>query len=194
MGRDYIEMRCFVAVKVGEPVRDLLVRVQDELKRADAQIRWVERDNLHLTLKFLGDVDDDQVARLRELLTCEALRWKPFHLQYGGIGTFPDRGVPKVVWAGATGEVDRLAGLASSMERHAESVGVPRERHPFIAHLTIGRVKGQRNFKQLQTAIIPQRQVPLGSDEVESFELIKSTLTPEGPLYEVMQSFALSGP
>lgn len=185
-------MRCFVAVKVGEPVRDLLIRVQDELKKADAQIRWVERENLHLTLKFLGDVDEDQVARLRELLAGEAPQWKPLHLQYGGIGTFPDRGVPRVVWAGATGDIERLAGLAAAVERHAESVGVPRERHPFIAHLTIGRVKGQRNFKRLQSAIIPQRLVPLGGDEVASFELLQSTLMPGGPVYEVMESFDLA--
>lgn len=184
-------MRCFVAVKVAEPVRDLLVRVQEQLRRADAQIRWVERENLHLTLKFLGDLDDDQVEPFKRLLSEEAARWRPLNLQYGGIGTFPERGVPRVVWAGATGEIERLAGLAAAIERHAETVGVPRERHPFIAHLTIGRVKGQRNFKQLQAAILPQRQVPLGSDVVSSFELIRSTLTPEGAVYEEMGSFPL---
>jgi 2'-5' RNA ligase len=190
--REYGAMRCFVAIKVGDAVRDLLVRVQETLRRADAQIRWVERENLHLTLKFLGDLDDDQVASLKRLLSEEAPRWKPLQLQYGGIGTFPGRGVPRVVWAGATGDVERLAGLASAVERHAESVGVPRERHPFIAHLTIGRVKGQRNFKQLQSAILPQRQVPLGSDVVSSFELLQSTLTSDGPIYEVIESFALT--
>lgn len=184
-------MRCFVAVKVAEPVRDLVVRVQEVLRRADAQIKWVERRNLHLTLKFLGDVDADQVAALKPLLSAEAARWKPFRLQYGGIGTFPERGVPRVVWAGATGDLERLAGLASAVERHAESVGVPRERHPFVAHLTIGRVKGQRNFKQLQSAIVPQRQVPLGSDEVASFELLQSTLMPGGPIYDVLESYPL---
>jgi 2'-5' RNA ligase len=99
-----------------------------------------------------------------------------------------------VVWAGATGDVDRLTGLATAVERHAESVGVPRERHPFVAHLTIGRVKSDRNVKRLIAAIEPQRQVPLGRDEIASFELLQSTLTPQGPVYEVLQSFALSGP
>jgi 2'-5' RNA ligase len=187
-------MRCFVAVKVGEAVRDLLVRVQETLRRADAHVKWVERENLHLTLKFLGDLDDGQVATLKGLLASEAARWRKMSLEYAGIGTFPERGAPRVVWAGATGDVDRLTGLATAVERHAESVGVPRERHPFVAHLTIGRVKSDRNVKRLIAAIEPQRQVPLGRDEIASFELLQSTLTPQGPVYEVLQSFALSGP
>jgi 2'-5' RNA ligase len=191
MGRDYIEMRCFVAVKVAEPVRDVIVRVQEALRRSDAHVKWVERENLHLTLKFLGDLDKGQVDTLKSLLADEAVRWRPPALHYAGIGTFPERGVPKVVWAGATGDIDRLAGLATAMERHAETVGVPRERHPFVAHLTIGRVKSDRNVKRLQSAIEAQRLVPLGKDEVASFELIRSTLTSDGPVYDVLESFAL---
>src|SRR5437667_11373232 len=115
-------MRCFVAVKVGEAVRDLLGRVQEALRRADGHVKWVERDNLHLTLKFLGDLDEDRVGTLRKLLGAEAARWRRMSLEYAGIGTFPERGAPRVVWAGATGDVDRLAGLAAAVERHAEAV------------------------------------------------------------------------
>lgn len=182
-------MRCFVGVKVPEPVRDLLVRVQEALRRADAAVKWVERENLHLTLKFLGDLDEGQVDSLRALLAEEATRWRPLALEYRGIGTFPERGTPRVVWAGAIGEIDRLAGLAVAVERHAETVGVPRERHPFVAHLTIGRVKSDRNLKRLQAAIEPQRDVPLGKDEVGEFVLIRSTLTSDGPVYEAVESF-----
>src|SRR4051794_13752260 len=110
MARDYIQMRCFVAVKVPESVRELIVRVQEALRRADAHVKWVERENLHLTLKFLGDLDEDRVDSLRALFAEEATRWRPMALEYRGIGTFPERGAPRVVWAGAIGEIDRLAG------------------------------------------------------------------------------------
>jgi len=184
-------MRCFVAVPVADAVRDLLVRVQETLRRADAAVKWVERENLHLTLKFLGELDEGRVDALKGLLAAEAARWRPMTLRYAGIGTFPEGGVPRVVWAGATGDVERLAGLASAVERHAEAVGVPRERHPFVAHLTIGRVKSDRNVKRLLAAIEPQRQVPLGRDGIASFTLLRSTLGSAGPVYDALETFPL---
>jgi len=185
-------MRCFVAVHVADPVRDLIVRVQDALRRSDAQVTWVRREALHLTLKFLGDLGEGQVGSLRTLLREEAAQWRPISLHYAGIGRFPERGAPRIVWAGAVGDLERLAGLAAAVERHAAAVGVPAERHPFVAHLTIGRVKSDRNLKGLQKAIEDQREVPLGKDEIRSVELIHSTLTPQGPIYETVETCPLA--
>jgi len=187
-------MRCFVAVPVADPVRRLIVEVQNALRRADADVTWVEEGNLHLTLKFLGDVSEEQVASLRDLCSAESARWPRIHLNYAGMGSFPERGTPRVVWAGCTGDVDKLAGLAAAVERHAETVGVPREGRPFVAHLTIGRVKSSRNVKRLQAAIENQAHVPLGKAEVAEFVLYQSTLTPEGPVYEPLAAFPLGSP
>jgi 2'-5' RNA ligase len=186
-------MRCFVAVKVAEPVRKLILQVQEALRRADADVRWVGEEMLHLTMKFLGDLDDDRVAQLRQRLAEEAARWRPLTLTYAGIGTFPEHGEPRVVWAGATGDVERLTALAAAVERHAEAVGVGPERFPFKPHLTIGRVKSGRNVRRLRAAIEPQREVPLGKEVVSEIVLFKSTLTPAGPIYEEVESFPLAG-
>lgn len=185
------KMRCFVAVALPPPVRKLLVQVQEALRRADAQVKWVEEENLHLSLKFLGDLDEEAVARLKGALSIEALQWPGMALTYQGIGTFPEHGLPRVVWAGCSGDVPKLAALAGAVERCAEQVGVPRERHPFAAHLTLGRVKSDRNVKRLMSAIDNQRQVPLGSDQVREFVLYKSTLTDKAPVYEAMATFPL---
>jgi len=184
-------MRCFIAVALPAPVRKLLVQVQEALRRADAHVKWVEEENLHLSLKFLGDLDEDAVATLKGALSIEALQWPAMELTYEGIGTFPERGVPRVVWAGCAGDLPKLAALAGAVERCAEQVGVPRERHPFAAHLTLGRVKSDRNVKRLMSAIDNQRRVPLGKDQVREFVLYKSTLTDQAPLYEVMAAFPL---
>jgi RNA 2',3'-cyclic 3'-phosphodiesterase len=184
-------MRCFVAIALPPPVRKLLVHVQEILRRADADVKWVEEENLHLSLKFLGDLDPEPLATLKGILSVEALRWPRLQLTYAGIGTFPDHGDPRVVWAGCSGDLERLAALAGAVERAAEQVGVPRERHPFIAHLTIGRVKSGRNVKQLRTSIENQREVPLGKDDVAQFVLYQSTLTNKGPTYDALASFPL---
>jgi RNA 2',3'-cyclic 3'-phosphodiesterase len=184
-------MRCFVAVALPSPVKKLLVQVQDALRRADAHVTWVGEENLHLSLKFLGDLDEDAVDRLKGALSIEALQWPGMALTYQGIGTFPERGLPRVVWAGCTGDLPRLAALAGAVERCASLVGVARERHPFAAHLTLGRVKSDRNVKRLMSAIENQREVPLGSDQVREFVLYKSTLTDKAPVYEALATFLL---
>ena len=184
-------MRCFVAIALPPPVRKLLVHVQDILRRSDADVKWVEAENLHLSLKFLGDVDDEPLARVKGLLSVEALRWPRIRLTYAGIGTFPEHGTPRVVWAGCSGDLERLAGLAGAVERAAEVVGVPREHRPFVAHLTIGRVRSARNVKHLKAALENQREVPLGTDEVGSFILYQSHLSNKGPVYEEVASFPL---
>lgn len=185
-------MRCFVAVALPPPVKSLLLRVQDALRRGDADVKWVEEENLHLSLKFLGELDEDAVSRLKGILSVEALRWPAMSLTYAGVGAFPERGEPRVVWAGCGGDVQTLAALAAAVERAAEQVGIPREHKPFVAHLTIGRVKSGRNVKRLLSAMQQQREVPLGSDLVKEFVLYKSTLTNQGPIYEPLASFPLA--
>lgn len=185
-------MRCFVAVPLPEPVRGLLLRVQEALTRAEDEVKWVERENLHLSLKFLGEVTEEQVSRLTELLNAEAARWPKLRLSYGGIGAFPERGAPRIVWAGATGDLEKLAGLAVAIERAAEAVGVPREGRPFVAHVTLGRIRSLRNLKRFQALVDNQRRVPLGEAVVEKVVLYRSTLTPKGPIYEELVGFPLT--
>jgi len=187
-------MRAFVAVPVGDAVRGILGRVQEALRRADADVRWVEPANLHLSMKFLGEVSEEQAGRLRGLLETEAGRWPRLALEVAGVGTFPEGGLPRVVWAGCRGDLGKLAGLAQAVERAAEQVGVPREGRPFVAHLTIGRVKSGRNAKRLLAAIENQREVPVGREEVARLVLYRSTLTPDGPVYEELAEFPLGSP
>jgi len=186
-------MRCFVAVRVPDAVRRRVAELQQALRRAEADVRWVEEGNLHLTLKFLGEIGEGEAARLGELLSLEAARWPRLKVEYAGAGSFPERGAPRVVWAGLSGDLEKLAGLAAAVERAAEQVGVPREGRPFVAHLTIGRVKSPRNARRLAAAVEQQDGAALGKDEVAEFVLFRSTLTPQGPVYEPLAVFPLGG-
>lgn len=169
-------MRCFVAIEAPEEVRAALVRAQDALRRADADVKWVERANLHLTLKFVGELADP--APLARAL--RAVRHPPLHLRFEGLGLFP-----RVVWAGCSGGAE---GLAEAVERAS---GLPREERPFAAHLTIGRVKSRRNERALRKAVEAARSTSFGAAEVVEFALMKSTLTPRGPVYERVETFRL---
>lgn len=184
-------MRAFVAVQIAPSVRNKLLELQGELRAADADVKWVEEGNVHLTLKFLGWVADETVEKLKGLLAAETPRWPALALHYAGLGTFPERGTPRVVWAGCAGDVETLGKLAGAIEAAAEAVGVPREDRPFSPHLTIGRVKSPRNARRLVEIVEKHRQTPLGQDEVREVVLFESKLRPSGPIYEVRATFPL---
>jgi 2'-5' RNA ligase len=177
-------MRCFVALKPSEVTRLRIAGLQDELREAQADVKWIASEHLHLTLKFLGDLDEAGVARLQASLAAEAARLPRFRLEYSGLGEFP-----RIVWVGASRAADPLA---AAVEAAAEREGVPRERHGFTAHLTIGRIRSPRASKELFGAIEARRGVQLGTDEISEFSLIRSTLTPEGPVYESLSAFRLA--
>ncbi len=186
-------MRCFLALETPADAKKLLAGVQERLRRADADVAWVAEENLHLSLKFLGELTAEQIGRLTDRLRAEAARRPGMTLGYAGLGVFPERGLPRVVWAGATGDLEALAGLAAAAERAAEAVGVPRERRPFVAHLTLGRVRSARRIPQLQAALEEQRQGGWGGGPVRECVLYRSTLTPQGPVYEGLERFPLGG-
>ncbi len=185
-------MRCFVAVNVSDPVRRLLGPVLAELRKSDADVRWEPEENLHVTLKFLGEIGAGPAEKLRGLLAVEASRRPGFPLEFTGLGSFPEGGEPRVLWVGCRGDAGKLCGLAAAIESAAEQVGVPREARSFSPHLTIGRVKSSRNLEPLRQALAGRKEVLLGSQEVGSFDLVESTLTPRGSVYRTAGTFALS--
>lgn len=186
-------MRCFVAVPVGEGIRRRVGELQGTLRRVGADVKWVEEENLHLTLKFLGEMEEAALERLRGLLSAEASRWGPLAVEYSGTGVFPGEDRPRVVWVGVRGDVEKLAGLAAAVERAAAQVGVPREGRPFVAHLTVGRVRSPRHVPRLAEALRRCRESVFGRDEIREFLLFRSTLTPSGPVYEPLGRFPLGG-
>jgi 2'-5' RNA ligase len=186
-------MRAFVAVDVAEAVRKAVAREQEALRGCGGDVKWVAAENLHLTVKFLGELGDEPAGLLQAALAEEAGRWRPLTLAYAGLGCFRRGRDPSVVWAGCSGDVDRLAALAGAADRLAEQVGVPRETRPYSPHLTLGRVRLPRNGRRLLEAVEARARVPFGEDRVDRLVLYRSTLTPEGPVYEPLAAFPLGG-
>ncbi|MHC4606255.1 MAG: RNA 2',3'-cyclic phosphodiesterase [Planctomycetota bacterium] len=184
-------MRTFVAIEVPDEVRKALGRVQDDLGRTGAKVRWVVPQNMHLTLKFLGEIDETQAELLQGELKNVAGHHASFTLEYSGIGTFPRKGAPRVVWAGCRGELDRIKALAAEVEGVAEAVGIPKETRPYSPHLTIGRAKVPPKAKPLIPKLADYERRSFGEQSVESFVLFQSTLTPQGAIYDAIETFEL---
>jgi 2'-5' RNA ligase len=181
--RDDADMRCFVAVKPSPAVCGKIALAQEELRRAGADVRWIGPGELHVTLRFFGDLDAAVVARLRTTLARAAAAQPKFRIAYKGLGEFPN-----VVWVGGSQGADALA---AAVEGAAAELGLPKDRYGFTAHLTIGRIRSQRGAQPLAAAIAALRGRDFGEDEIAEFSLIQSTLTPRGPVYEVVEVFAL---
>ncbi len=182
-------MRLFVAIDLPEDVRRALTVTVDELRRTVRGPSWARVEGLHLTLKFIGEVEEDRVgAVLRALQSVRAPA--PFDLRYAGTGFFPDAKAPRVFWAGMETPPE-LAALAAAVESCLEPLGIPRERRAFHPHLTLARLKSHDPVDALRTAAAGLAVAEFGTGRVEEFHLYQSVLKPAGAEYTRMAAFAL---
>ncbi|HVR87497.1 MAG TPA: RNA 2',3'-cyclic phosphodiesterase [Planctomycetota bacterium] len=177
-------MRCFVAIKPSESVRERIAALQCELRLSTADVRWIGAGELHLTLRFLGELGEETVSRLRRTFSDIGSTVPGFSLTYAGIGEFP-----RVVWVGGSADARPLA---ARIESAAEREGLARDPHGFNPHLTIGRIRSDRGSKALAAAVLLRKELRIGVDPVTEFSLFKSTLTPQGPVYETIETFTLA--
>lgn len=185
-------VRAFIAVPASDDVRRVVEEVVKGLRWTGADVKWVESRNLHITLKFLGNVPLDDVDNLRSALR-EALREnRAFDLSVRRVGCFPEGGrAPRVIWVGLEGEVDRLKDITAVVEDTCARLGFERDKRAFKAHLTIGRVRrGSRRLRELTQAVESAGFNPLKL-RVDRVNLVRSRLSPKGPTYTVLESVAL---
>jgi RNA 2',3'-cyclic 3'-phosphodiesterase len=175
----------------------LAIEIPDELKRKLAplrtreQVRWVEPSTLHVTLRFLGEVDEEQVEEVAEAATTLARDTPPLRLVLRGGGSFPGRSRPHVLWVGLAGEVGRLTALVASLEAALRGLGFPAADHPFTPHVTVGRVKeGVPAEAVAKVEAIGE----LGHFKAESLILFRSDLRPSGAVHTELYRVPLGGP
>jgi 2'-5' RNA ligase len=185
-------VRAFIAIPVSEEIRREAREVVGRLRRAGASVKWVEPENMHITLKFLGDISPDDVENLRKNLAEVLEGHRPFEMTAAGVGCFPSgRRAPRVVWIGLEGETERLGELAAGVECACGQSGFEAETRPFRAHLTIGRVRRESgNLRELTEAVGAAAFNPLKL-RVDRVNLVRSRLSPKGPTYTVLESISL---
>ncbi len=178
-------MRSFVAVKV--PSFNGLVRLL-ELLGSIPGVKSVEPHNVHVTLKFLGDVDERVMDRVVKGLSSKEFGG-PFEASLRGVGTFPESGRPRVVWVGFDEGEDELSKLWKKVE--LATPFIPGDKRGFTPHVTVSRIKRGCDFGRVARVVKEFRDLHFGSFTVDKVTLFKSTLTPKGPIYEPLREFRL---
>jgi len=176
-------IRTFVAIDLPESVKQDLSQLQQDLKSYGTRVSWVKPSNIHITLKFLGDVKPEKIPEISRALASVAATTRPFRLQPKSCGAFPSLKRMRVLWVGLDGALQTLSYLQERIEAALNELGFEPENRRFQAHLTIGRVKVQQNLKRLQEAIIDRQSFQSEAFDVPGFVLYKSVLRPEGARY-----------
>ncbi|MCP9440728.1 MAG: RNA 2',3'-cyclic phosphodiesterase [Nitrospira sp.] len=201
-------LRAFLAVEVGEDFKRQVVLVQDDLRRRltrevskAVRIAWVQGPSMHLTVKFLGDIDESLIEPMRRAISDAIQRHRPVFIPLERIGAFPHPREPRVLWIGPqtkwneSEEAKRLAVLHRMVEDCCASLGCAIDDRPFFPHLTLARVKegAHEVGRLLATSGVMDRPLSLGTLAVESIALIKSDLKPTGPLYTKLWQVGVGG-
>lgn len=185
-------MRTFISVELPDEIREKIVAIIDTLKEVGSGVKWVEKKNLHITLKFLGWVPDEKIDNLKELVRQAAEGHKIFNAKFEELGTFPPGKRPRVIWVGTSTGAEELKNLAISIEKTLSKAGYRSEEREFAPHITIGRVKEKKKLDDLAKAIDSKKNSKFGETVVGEVCIMKSTLTPKGPIYEVIEKVKLA--
>lgn len=180
-------MRLFVALSIPSEVRENIASLIPVLRRADSKPRWVNPENLHVTLKFIGEVAQESVPVICDALqTVRALQ--PLTLAFRGVGFFPNARCPNVAWVGIEAPPD-LSNLAAAVNGVLAPLGIEPETKPFVPHLTIARFKEKRLLPALQAEMEKWKDHSLGQFTAADIHLIESRLKSSGAEYTTLRSF-----
>jgi len=190
-------IRAFIAVDLPSDIQECLAQVTDQLidKLGNIPIRWVASQNIHLTLKFLGDVSLNNIGVLTELVEAEAAQQKPMVISVGGVSAFPKVRSPRVIWVGVEAPQELVA-LHRGIDTQTARVGYAREKRSFSPHLTLGRVSRNatpQDVRLIGDVLASQKIGFLGVARLRSVHLYRSDLEPNGAVYTRLFSAQFKG-
>lgn len=187
-------MRVFFAVVPSKPTLEKIAAVADVLRRRarSDDIRWVLPEQLHFTVKFLGEQSEERVAEAILAGRKAALACAAFELSFGGLGAFPHVARPRVVWLGVSAGGAPFGELARKLDRELSKIGFEPESRPYVPHLTLARTKSREGEREAARLLESAGEtVEIASERVENFVLMQSKLSPKGSEYTVLETFPL---
>jgi len=182
--------RIFAAVKIhpSEAFISLLYQFKKVLR--EEHIKWVEPNNIHITLKFFGEIEESRISEISNQLALVASRHTPFNFSINGTGVFGSSYNPRIIWFGIH-QNEALQSLSTDVLDSLATIGWEKDRQNFVPHLTIGRIKSINNKKTLKELVDRYKNVPIQEEGLNEFYLYESILKPQGPIYSVLKTFEL---
>ena len=186
--------RTFIGIDIGDGIRSGTVALQQALAKTGATVKWVEPENLHVSLQFLGEVDDRELHAVCKAVKEAAAGEPPFPLRVSGVGAFPNARRPKVLWAGVTDGAEEIQRLYATLETKMLELGCYRkEERGYVPHVTLGRVKGDADGLTLAPELSKRMAWDGGRTTVDEVLVFGSELSRDGPVYTVIGRAALGG-
>jgi len=180
-------VRTFIALDPGKAIRERMVALQESLGRTGTEVKWVEPQNLHVTLLFLGEVDNRDLMPVCRAVEEAARAHQPFELSIEGTGCFPNMRRPRIVWTGVGQGLAEVRALHDALEIPLLALGCyRREERQFTPHVTLGRIRTEKPMNELAAALLKTRDYKAGETLVREVLVMSSDPTPKGPAYTVM--------
>ena len=183
------QIRAFLAIDLDDDLKPKINKIIREFKKIDTNIKYVDLQNLHFTLKFFGDIDTEGIDLIASKVEKVIEDFGPFEIKIKGCGAFPNKNRIKVIWVGLD-EDEILKDLHDKLDKQFNTIGFDLDRK-FSSHLTIGRMKSAKGKDKVKKTIEEYSDIDIGSMEVSAIKLKKSTLTPGGPIYDDLIEFRL---
>lgn len=186
-----MNVRLFVAIEITEEIRKKFIELQNTLKKADADVGWVSPENFHVTLKFIGYLEEEKIDAVIGIIKDSVIDIKPFNLNYIGASVFPTQKNPRVIFIDVIDPGKNLTNIHQRLDSQLAALGIEQENRPFEAHLTIGRIKTRKNVNKLIDNLNSYIGFNFGSEHIAQVVLMKSNLSQKGPVYTKLQNINL---
>ena len=177
-------IRAFIAIPLDPKIQHSIERMQDHLKKTNSDVKWVKSENIHITLKFLGDVNTEQINSVKQALSNCTHNTRPFKVELSQLGAFPNIEHPRTLWVGLKDHKQKLSRMAVSLEKALGKIGFQGDQRPFSPHITIGRIRSSNNIDALSKSM---SNYPISENCIQTISkiiLFQSILSSEGPIYE----------
>lgn len=186
-------MRIFTGIKLADSAKTDIERFLKPFKKQDSPIKWAKTENIHLTLKFIGEVEQEKYSQIEAALTNGDFKVGAFDLEIAGCGKFGRGSDISILWAGIE-KNGQLENLFHRIENTLAKIGLKKETRVFKAHITLGRNRKRYNFKSIFELLEQNAAVPVSRFKVDRFHLFKSELLPAGPIYTIMKEIHVDNP